>query len=104
VPEQTFPIAPLSRCDPCGLGWPETGFRESFRKRRLSPAEEIGNACENDDHEASPGTMVRYGRPAVRGADNIPDDVSFKVLMPFISASTKFSSIKPVTYRRVLAG
>lgn len=102
--EETFPIAPLSHCDPCGIGWPETRFCESFRERRLSPAEEIGNACKCDDHDASPGTKVRYGHPTIRGTDNILDGVSFKVLIASLRLGYEISSTKPVTYRRVLAG
>lgn len=84
MPEKPFPIAPLSDCDPRGLGWSESGFRESFRERRLPPAEEIDNAREQDGHVAAPETKVRSGRPSVRAADNILVENSIKVPTAFL--------------------
>lgn len=82
MPEEPFPIAPLSDRDPRGVGWSETRFRESFRERRLSPAEETDNARERDGHSAAPVTTVRSGRSSVRGSNNILVENSFKAPMP----------------------
>lgn len=71
MPEQPLPITSFADRDACCAGWSETGFLKSFRKRRLSPAQEIDDACERDAHDAAPGTKLRSGCLPGRAPDNM---------------------------------
>jgi hypothetical protein len=104
MPEEPFPIASLFDRDPRGVGWSETRFRESFRERRLSSAEETDNACERDGHLAAPVTTVRSGRSSVRASDSILVENSFKAPMPSHFCVNEMFFNKAVTHRSVLAG